>query len=116
MYAKLLQDINVNIWKNSYAVKNWFQNIKNKNNKPFITFDICDFYPSITEDLLCKALSCASHFTNIPTEHQEIILHSKKSILISNGEQRKKNRTVILMSIWKAMTVPKPASYWNLPT
>jgi len=86
--AKLLQRINVNIWKNSYSVINCFQNIKNKNNKSyFITFDICNFYPSITEDFLCKALSSASHFTNIPTEHEGIILHSKKSILMSNGEQ-----------------------------
>jgi len=47
--AKLLQRINVNIWKNSYSVINCFQNIKNKNNKSyFITFDICNFYPSIT--------------------------------------------------------------------
>jgi len=37
--------------------------------------------------LFYKALSFSSHFVNIPTEHQGIILHSKKSILISNGEQ-----------------------------
>jgi len=70
-----------------HSVINWFENIRNKSSKSFITFDICNFYPSITEHLLSKALSFASHFASIPTEHQEIILHSKKSILISNGEQ-----------------------------
>jgi len=85
--ATLLQHTNVNIWKNFYSVINWFENIKNKSSKSFNIFDLFNFYPSISEDLLYKAVSFASHLANIPTERLEIILHSKKSILLSNSEK-----------------------------
>ena len=39
----------------------WFEDIPNKKSNTFIAFDICDFYPSITEELLDKALDFASH-------------------------------------------------------
>ena len=35
-------------WKNSHDVIVWFENIKQKNKKCFLTFDIINFYPSIT--------------------------------------------------------------------
>ena len=36
-------------WKNSQDVISWFNNIKNKNTKCFVNFDIVSFYPSIKE-------------------------------------------------------------------
>ena len=50
-----------NHWKNSQDVIKWFRDTPNKKAHTFITFDICDFYPSITEELLDKALDFASY-------------------------------------------------------
>ena len=45
---------NVNQWKNTIDVISWFKSIKNKQNCKFISFDIKDFYPTITKELLSK--------------------------------------------------------------
>ena len=47
---------NANQWKNTREVINWFSGLNDKNQLSFITFDIVDFYPSISENLLTKAL------------------------------------------------------------
>ena len=56
---------NTNQWKNTNAVINWFNAIKDKSNYITICFDICDFYPSITNTLLQKALNYASKYGDI---------------------------------------------------
>ena len=56
---ELLKATNVNQWKNSDAVIKWFNTIKRKPNATFITFDVVNFYRSITEQLLLKALDFA---------------------------------------------------------
>ena len=76
----------VNQWKNSDSVISWFKDIENKNLYHFISFDIVNFYPSITEGLLDKAIDFASNFTNITNKEIRIIKHAKKSLLY-NGEK-----------------------------
>ena len=73
---------NLNQWKNTTAVINWFKSIENKQQFNFICFDIEEFYPSISQDLLNKALDFASNYDNITTEERSIIIHAKNSILI----------------------------------
>ena len=47
---------------------------------------LCDFYTSITEELLHKALDVAFHFTiEITTDQRMIIKHTKKTTLNSNN-------------------------------
>ena len=46
-------------WKSTSDVLQWFNKIKNKQQSKFIVFDIKDFYPSISENLLTKALKFA---------------------------------------------------------
>ena len=41
--------------KNTSDVISWFKSIKNKQNCKFISFDIKDFYPTITKELLSNA-------------------------------------------------------------
>ena len=53
------------MWKNSDAVIDWFMDLENKNSYSFIQFDICEFYPNITENLLTKALNYAKNYENI---------------------------------------------------
>ena len=47
----------VNQWKKTNDVISWFKSIKNKQNCKSILFDIKDFYPTITKELLSKGLS-----------------------------------------------------------
>ena len=47
--TQLTNKLQLNQWKNTKAVTNWFTALPNKNNTAFIQFDITDFYPSITE-------------------------------------------------------------------
>ena len=53
------------------------KSIKNKPAHKFISFDVVDYYPSIIEELLNKALDFASLHTIITQEEREIILHAK---------------------------------------
>ena len=59
----------------------WVKTIENKQHHSFICFDIVEFYPSISQDLLNKALDFASAYDNITNDELNII-HAKKSILI----------------------------------
>ena len=86
---------NFHQWKNTAAVIDWFKSINNKQRLSFICFDIEEFYPSISQDLLIKALDFASDYDNITTDERNIIIHAKSSILIHNHQpwQKKGNTT-----------------------
>ena len=43
-------------WKNTDSVIDWFKKIQNKRNKKFIQFDVVNFYPSISSELMAAAL------------------------------------------------------------
>ena len=58
---------NVNQWRNSQAVIDWYKGINDKNRHSFLSFDIVDFYPSVSEDLVDKAISRAQQLTTITT-------------------------------------------------
>ena len=47
----------------------------------FVMFDIKDFYPSITQDLLNKALNFASEYIYISKCDIDVINHARKSLL-----------------------------------
>lgn len=47
-------------------------------------YDIVDFYPSISQELLDKCLKWASSYTNISKTEHETILHARRSILFDN--------------------------------
>ena len=54
-----------------------------KQTTPSSVFDVCEFYPSITEDLLKKALEFASQYDIITKQESDIILQAKKSLLFN---------------------------------
>jgi hypothetical protein len=62
--SNLRQKLNLNQWRNTKQVIEWFGNIKDKERHSFISFDIVDFYPSISEKLLDQTLSWASNLIN----------------------------------------------------
>ncbi|GFR82547.1 hypothetical protein ElyMa_004101100 [Elysia marginata] len=115
---QILERINTNIrrqtkynqWTKTRDVIHWFENITNKKQQSFIIFDICDFYPSITKDLLEEALDFASLHTSITGEERNIILHTKNSTLYSNNEPWQK-RQQHSTSQWEALTGQKHANW-----
>ena len=62
-----------------------------KSRSTFIKFDICDFYPSISEELLDRALDFAKLHTDISNREIDIIKHARKSLLFSQSTEWIKN-------------------------
>ena len=81
--ARINSTIKVNQWQNSHSVIDWFQSVNNKSNHMFLSFDIVEFYPSITEDLLDKVIAWAKTIIPIPDNHISIIKHARKSLLFN---------------------------------
>ena len=76
-------------WKNTTEVITWFKNLSNhpsKNRLSFVQFDVKDFYPSITEELLRKSIEWASRFVHISNEDKEIIFKVKHSLLYNKND------------------------------
>ena len=67
-------------------VIDWFKQIDNKNKKCSLKFDIAEFYPSITKELLLNALRFAKTYSAIPDEFENILLHCRKSFLFHNKD------------------------------
>ena len=75
--SKIRKQTGVNQWRNSSDTIAWFQSIPLKNRKSFISFDIVDFYPSITESLLDQSMDWATQFTAITDSDIRIIKHAR---------------------------------------
>ena len=77
--------IKVNQWKDTTEVIEWFKNIGNKQKHKFILFDIKNFYPTITKDLLTKCLKFAEEKVQISNDDRNIIYYTRKSLLFNEG-------------------------------
>ena len=55
--------------------------------------DIKEYYPSITEETLDKAISFASNHTTVSLEDIRIIKHNRKSLLFHSEEAWKKEES-----------------------
>ena len=51
-----------------------------------MNFDVVDFYPSITDELLNKAITFASEYDEITAKERHIIIQAKNSLLFSETE------------------------------
>ena len=74
--SSLIKQLKVNQWKNKQNVIEWFMKIEEKSKYKFIVFGIKDFYPSIKETVLIRAIHFAEKLVNIV-----IIKHARKSPL-----------------------------------
>ena len=103
----ILNDINsqirnntgLNQWKNSLSVIEWFKNIDDKPRNTFLSFDIADFYPSITENLLDKAILWAKNYTSISDKEISIIKHARKSLLFNDEKTWMKKQNDSLFDV-----------------
>ena len=84
--VNLRNSLHLNQWKNTLEVIDWFKGIDNKQCYKFIVFDIKDFYPSISKELLTDALTFAEATINLDDQDKKITYHSRKSLLF-NQEQ-----------------------------
>ena len=91
--------LNVNQWRNTQNVIEWFGNIEQKSRHSFISFDIVDLYPSISENFLDQALSWAPSLAAISYEDISIIKHARKSLLFNNGKPWIKNNNSNLFDV-----------------
>ena len=76
----------LNQWKNTRAMLKWFVKIQNKAEYIFIQWDIVDFYGSITEQLLTKAIDWASTIVPITHDNRELFFHVRRFFLFYKNE------------------------------
>ena len=82
----------LNQWRSTSVVIDWFKNIPDKSRSIFIKFDVCNFYPSISESLLDRSIAFARTCTTVSESDIAIIKHARKSLLFSkSGEWVKKD-------------------------
>ena len=74
-----------NQWRSTSTVIEWFRAIENKKTCKFIKFDIVEFYPSISAELLEKSINFARSIVEIEDKIINIIKHARKSLLFHNG-------------------------------
>ena len=82
-----------NVWIGLYIFDYGPFHIEDKKSFTFIRFDIREFYPSITETILDKALLFAKQHHYISNDNTRLIKHCRKSLLFSNNEAWKKKQT-----------------------
>ena len=75
-----------NQWRNSESVTTWYKAIPDKNRHSFISFDIVDFYPSISESLLNEAIVWARSQTSISDDEIATITAARKSLLFHQNK------------------------------
>ena len=99
---------NYNHWQNTSSVLTWFKNLQNKENLTFIQFDIVEFYPSISKNLLSKALDFAEQYVQISAEEKRIIFQTKKTLLFNDKQSwiKKDNKDFnVSMGSWDGAEV-----------
>ena len=103
--SKLVASLSLNQWQSTGAVLDWFNGVVRSPRNTFITFDVVDFYPSISRNLLNKALAFASNYDDQLTDSdRDIILHTKNTLLYHENEPWQKRRSAdpfdITMGSW----------------
>ena len=71
----------INLWKNTASVLDWFSALESKDQRTFVVFDIVEYYPSITEQLLTSAIEFAKQYSNISQQEVDMVLHARRSLL-----------------------------------
>lgn len=73
---------------NSIGIVNWFKAIRNRKKAGLAQFDMVDYYTSICkkkEKLLDKSLTFAVNFIEISEQDEDIILHARNTLLLSEN-------------------------------
>ena len=82
--SEVKEKTGVNQWRNtSTVIVDWFKSLVNRSKLKFIKFDIAQFYPSISEEVLDKAINYAKRYTNICDNVSTAIKLARKSLLFN---------------------------------
>ena len=73
--------IGVQQWKSTSEVIDWFHDITNKQRLFFIKWDICNFYPSITEQLFSDAIQFATDYIDISDDEMSTLMNARQQII-----------------------------------
>ena len=84
--ATVRERTGVNQWRSTDETLNWFDGLSNKTNLTFLTFDIVEFYPSVTEPILRKALEFAQEHTTIKDIEIDAILNARQTLMFTKGK------------------------------
>ena len=76
----------VNLWRSNTAMLEWFDSLDPNKNLKFVVFDIVSYYPSITKELLERALDFADHYCEISDLDRRTIFKARESLLICDGK------------------------------
>ena len=87
---KIRSKTGLNQWKSTNDVLRWFEAIPNKKEMKFLKYDIVNFYPDITCNLLQKALNWAKNYTEIDSTEEAVILHVRQNFLFFDGRAYRK--------------------------
>ena len=79
----LMNKLNLNQWKNTEDVIDWFKSLNDKQLCKFVIFDIKDFYPSMKESLHKPSLDFAEEYIKVSSEDKVVIKHARKSLLFN---------------------------------
>ena len=88
-----------NQWRNSNDTIAFFNSINDKNRHTFLSQDILDFYPSISEKLIDQAITWGRKFTPISDSDIKIIKHALKSLLFYNGQAWTKRNNATMFDV-----------------
>ena len=83
---KIREHFKLNQWRSTNQALAWYNSIPDKKRKTFLLLDICDFYPSISEELFSKALNFAESIIPISDDKKQILTNARKSLLFANNE------------------------------
>ena len=81
VFASLRRALNIDQWRSTQDCIKWFKDYDKDDKCSFIKYGIKEFYPSITEKTLDKALELAREYRIIPLDKIEIIKHCHKTLL-----------------------------------
>ena len=81
----LIPNTNVNQWKNTTTVIDWFKNVASKKQCSFIQFDVESFYPSISLNFFSDGIQYVSTIRKISDSNNTIVKHSRKTLLFHNN-------------------------------
>ena len=99
-----------NIHKSTQEVLRWLSdkhvNNPTKSKGRFVQFDICEFYPSISEELLGKSLTYARTHTKIEDKEVDLIMACRRSILFDNGKTWTKKKRILTL-LWAHKMAPR---------
>ena len=89
----------INQFKSTNEVLVWFKNLENKQNLKFIKLDIEQFYPSISLDLLMKALEWARPLAYFTDKEKNTIIHCRRHFLFFNSKTYVKKKIILSLTV-----------------